>query len=448
MKILVIGSGGREHALAWKISQSPRAEEVFVAPGNAGTAEDVQNIHIAADDQSKLLQFVERNNIDLTVVGPEAPLTNGIVDLFEKNGRLVFGPSRSAARLEGSKVFCKKVLLNAGIPTGSHAVFRSAENALHHVDELYPPEHDDLPLVVKASGLAAGKGVFVCSTRQEVIEAIDQVAEQRVFGDAGNEFILEERLEGEEVSVLAITDGSTILTLPPAQDHKPAFDGDLGPNTGGMGAYSPAPLVDSDMQRWIEENILVPTVHEMNRSGCPFKGILYAGLMMTPTGPRVLEYNVRFGDPECQPLLMRLQTDLVDIIEATLNGRLDQLEPPTWDPRASVCVVMASEGYPGSYEKGQVIEGIAEADALEQVKVFHAGTALDNGQVVVNGGRVLGITALGETVAAAQSLAYEAVEKIHWPGAWCRSDIASKALEVKGERLESDPPQAERRISG
>jgi len=428
MKVLVIGGGGREHALAWKISQSSRVDQVFVAPGNAGTAGEVENIHIRADDYDQLLQFALRNEVGLTVVGPEVPLADGLVDRFEKSGLRVFGPSGSAARLEGSKVFCKQVLLNAGISTASHSVFRSAADAFQHLEDRYPDAKEKLPLVVKANGLAAGKGVFVCNSRQEVAEAIEQIAGERVFGDAGNEFILEERLQGEEVSVLAITDGQALVTLPPAQDHKAAFDGDIGPNTGGMGAYSPAPLVDNELQGWIEEHILIPTIHEMNRAGSPYKGILYAGLMITPAGPRVLEYNVRFGDPECQPLLMRLQSDLVDLIEATLDGQLDQVEPPQWDSQASVCVVMASEGYPGSYQKGHVIEGIDEADAMDKVKVFHAGTTLQDGQVVNSGGRVLGVTALGETVAAAQERAYAAIEKIHWQGAWYRSDIADKAI--------------------
>jgi len=428
MKVLIIGGGGREHALAWKIAESPRVDQIFVAPGNAGTAAEVENIHIPADDYQNLLHFAERNNIGLTVVGPEVPLAGGIVDLFESNGQRVFGPSAAAARLEGSKVFCKQVLIDAGVPTGGHVLFHSAADAYQHLEERYPDEKEKLPMVVKANGLAAGKGVYVCSKRQEVIDAIGQIAEQRVFGDAGNEFILEERLEGEEVSVLAITDGQTIVTLPPAQDHKAAHDGDRGPNTGGMGAYSPAPLVDNELQAWIEEQILVPTVHQMKRAGNPYKGILYAGLMITPNGPKVLEYNVRFGDPECQPLLMRLESDLVEIIEATLDGKLDEIDPPRWDSRASVCVVMASEGYPGSYSKGHVIEGIDQADAIDQVKVFHAGTTVNDGEVTTSGGRVLGVTALGETVAVAQQLAYQAVEKIHWQGAWCRSDIASKAI--------------------
>jgi len=431
MKVLIIGAGGREHALAWKIAQSSRVDQVFVAPGNAGTAGtagNVENIHIPADDYRQLQQFAERNEIGLTVVGPEVPLADGIVDRFEKSGLRVFGPSRAAARLEASKIFCKQVLRDASVPTASYSAFRSEEDALQHLEDRYPDARGNLPLVVKANGLAAGKGVFVCSSRQEVTRAIGQIAGERVFGDAGNEFILEERLEGEEVSVLAITDGRTIVTLPPAQDHKAAHDGDRGPNTGGMGAYSPAPLVNNELQGWIEEHILIPTVHEMNRAGNPYKGILYAGLMITPSGPRVLEYNVRFGDPECQPLLMRLQSDLVDLIEATLDGTLDQLEPPRWDTQTSVCVVMASEGYPGSYQKGHVIEGIDEADAMDRVKVFHAGTTLRDGQVVSSGGRVLGVTALGETVAAAQQRAYQAIEKIHWQGAWYRSDIADKAI--------------------
>jgi phosphoribosylamine--glycine ligase len=428
MKVLVIGSGGREHALAWRIAQSPRVDQVFVAPGNAGTAVEYENIHLQAGDISQLIHWVHRNAIDLTVVGPEAPLADGIVDAFEKNKLRVFGPSGAASQLEASKLFCKQVLSGADVPTATYHTFASASKALQHIEHRYPDEDEQLQLVVKANGLAAGKGVFVCDNRDEVLQAIEEIANERAFGTAGDLFLLEERLVGEEASLLAITDGKTILTLPPAQDHKPAYDGDLGPNTGGMGAYCPAPLVDAAMQASIEEKILVPTVHQMQRSGHPFRGVLYAGLMIGPTGPKVLEYNVRFGDPECQPLLLRLQSDLVDVIEATIDGQLDQLETLRWDPRPAVCVVMASEGYPGSYEKGHPIEGLEEASQLPDVKVFHAGTSLVNGQVVNQGGRVLGVTALGDSISDARNRAYQAVEKIHWQGSWYRSDIGNKAI--------------------
>lgn len=423
MKILVIGSGGREHALAWKLGQSPKVEKVFVAPGNAGTAIDAENVPIAATDFPALIEFAQTNGVGLTVVGPEVPLTLGIVDAFEKEGLRIFGPNRKAAQMEGSKIFCKRILKTGNVPTAAYAEFDNAKDALSY---LY--DDRDIPIVVKADGLAAGKGVIVCDNRDEAKEAVSRICAEREFGDAGNRFIIEERLSGQEASVLAITDGQTIMTLQPAQDHKPAFDNDQGPNTGGMGAYSPAPLVDDEMLHWIEEKVLVPTVHALNKTKTPFKGVLYAGLMMTPAGPKVLEYNARFGDPECQPLLMRLKTDLVDVMEAVIDGRLAELPPLTFDPRPAVCVVMASDGYPGPYEKGFPITGIEEADALPDVKVFHAGTAVKNGKTVASGGRVLGVTALGETVADAQRKAYEAVDKIKWEGAWFRKDIADKAI--------------------
>jgi phosphoribosylamine--glycine ligase len=428
MNVLVIGNGGREHALAWKLAQSPRVKRVFVAPGNAGTAADAENVEIPASDSKGLIQFARSEDVDLTVVGPEAPLADGIVDAFKSAKLRIFGPSKAAAQLEGSKAFCKKLLRDAGVPAADYRVFSNAGEATRYVLDRYPDEDQEVPLVVKADGLAAGKGVIVCSQRAEVLAAIDQIARQRVFGDAGREMVIEERLDGQEASVLAITDGRTILTLPPAQDHKPAYDGDRGPNTGGMGAYCPAPLVSDEMLRWIESHVLVPTVHTMKRKGMPFSGVLYAGLMITRQGPKVLEYNVRFGDPECQPLLMRLKTDLADVLEAAAEHRLDRIGGLEWDPRPAVCVVMASEGYPGSYAKGQPIRGLEEAAQLPDVKVFHAGTSLANGQVVTSGGRVLGVTALGESIATAKLQAYTAVKCIRWPGAWCRKDISDKAL--------------------
>jgi phosphoribosylamine--glycine ligase len=423
VKVLIIGSGGREHALAWKIGQSPRVDRVYVAPGNAGTARDALNVNIATDDFDGLIKFATENRIDLTVVGPEAPLADGIVDLFQQAGLRVFGPTRAAAELEASKVFCKDLLRSATIPTAEYQTFSSPERALRYLNE-----REDVPVVVKADGLAAGKGVVVCSNRQQALEAVESIALKKAFGTAGNRIVIEERLDGQEASVLAITDGQTIVTLQPAQDHKAAFDNDAGPNTGGMGAYCPAPLVDDRALHWIEEHVLVPTVHAMNRQHREFRGVLYAGLMMTNQGPKVLEYNVRFGDPECQPLLMRLQTDLVDVLEATVDGRLDRLEPLRWDPRPAVCVVMAAEGYPGSYRKGDPIRGLDEADKIEDAKVFHAGTALRNDEVITAGGRVLGVTALGANIAGAKLNAYRAVKAIRWAGAWCRKDIADKAL--------------------
>jgi phosphoribosylamine--glycine ligase len=428
MNVLVVGNGGREHALAWKIAQSSRVDRVFVAPGNAGTAVDAENVDIKSTDFPQLIKFAKQNKIALTVVGPEAPLAEGLVDALQKEQFRVFGPSKAAAQLEASKVFCKNMLRHADVPSADYHVFRNAESAIRFVTDRYPDKDQDVPLVVKADGLAAGKGVVVCSRREEVLDAVQRIAVDREFGDAGREIIFEERLDGQEASVLAITDGRTIVTLPPAQDHKPAYDGDQGPNTGGMGAYCPTPMVDDKMLAWIEEHVLVPTVHAMKRSRHPFSGVLYAGLMLTNQGPKVLEYNVRFGDPECQPLLMRLRSDLVDILEATIDRRLDEIAPPQWDPRPAVCVVMAAEGYPGKYATGQAIRGLEQAAELQDVKVFHAGTKLADGQVLTNGGRVLGVTALGSTISAAKLQAYTAVKCIRWPGAWCRKDISDKAL--------------------
>lgn len=429
MKVLVIGSGGREHAIAWKLVKSPRVDRVFVAPGNAGTHTDTENVAIAGDDFTSLISFAKQNQVGLTVVGPEAPLAAGITDAFSAEKLRVFGPSKAAAQLEGSKVFCKDILHSADVPTAEYRVYRDAESATRFILNRYPSEDQDVPVVVKADGLAAGKGAIVCHTQADALDAIHRIATQREFGDAGNQLVIEERLDGQEASVLAITDGRTIVTLPPAQDHKPAYDGDQGPNTGGMGAYCPTPLIDTKTLSWVEEHVLVPTVHAMKRSRQPFKGILYAGLMLTAQGPKVLEYNVRFGDPECQPMLVRLNSDLLDVLEATVDGRLDEIDPLRWDPRPSVCVVMASAGYPGSYEKGKPIRGLDEAGALQDVKVFHAGTCLnDEGQIVTNGGRVLGVTALGNTISAAKLQAYKAVKCIRWDGAWCRKDISDKAL--------------------
>ena len=425
MKVLIIGNGGREHALAWKIGKSPRVDKVFVAPGNAGTALEAENVDLQATDFPRLIKFVKENGIGLTVVGPEQPLAEGIVDAFHAEKLRIFGPTKAAAELESSKVFCKNLLRHANVPTADYRVFRNPEHAI-----TFLTDREEAPVVVKADGLAAGKGVVVCPGRVMAIDAVNRIARLKEFGAAGNQIVIEERLDGQEVSVLAITDGQTIVTLPPAQDHKAARDGDLGPNTGGMGAYCPAPMVDAEMLHRIEEHVLVPTVHAMKRARRPFRGVLYAGLMLTHQGPKVLEFNVRFGDPECQPLLMRLKTDLVEVMEATIDRRLSEIAPLEWHPQASVCVVMASEGYPGKYETGRPIRGLDEAALVPDVKVFHAGTATSAGQVVTNGGRVLGVTALGSSIAAAKLQAYTAVKKIRWDGAWCRKDISDKALRV------------------
>lgn len=428
MRVLVVGNGGREHALAWKIRRSPRVDRVFVAPGNAGTAQDAENVDISPTQFDRLIQFVKQNQIELTVVGPETPLSLGIVDAFQGERLRILGPSKAAAQLESSKVFCKQILRQADVPTADYQIFHHADAASRFIRDRFPLEHGDVPLVVKADGLAAGKGVVVCHNRQDALQAIRRFAVDMEFGDAGKRLVLEERLDGHEVSVIAFTDGRTIVPLPAVQDHKAAFDGDKGPNTGGMGAYSPTALVDDGLMRTVHERVLVPTLHAMKRGRNPFKGILYAGLIISNQGPKVLEFNVRFGDPECQPLLMRLQSDIMDLIEGTVDGTLDKIDPPSWNPHPAVCVVMASEGYPGPFETGRPIRGLEEADQITDVKVFHAGTTMLDGNVVTSGGRVLGVTALGTSISAAKLQAYRAVKCIRWDGAWCRKDISDKAL--------------------
>jgi phosphoribosylamine--glycine ligase len=422
MKVLVVGQGGREHVLAWKLAQSPKVEQVYCAPGNAGTAADVTNVDISSGDVDRLVKFAQTEQIDLTVVGPEAPLVAGITDAFESAGLRVFGPSKAAAQLEGSKVFAKEVMRQANVPTAECSVFHEPDEAIRYVEE-----REEVPLVVKADGLAAGKGVAVCSTREEAIEAIRDIMVEKSFGDAGSQLLIEDRLVGQEVSILAIVDGRTIVTLEASQDHKPAHDGDTGPNTGGMGAYSPAPFATPELMDEVIQQILIPTVHTMRKRKTPFRGILYAGLMLTSQGPKVLEFNTRFGDPEAQPVLTRLKTDLFDVLFAATEGRLAEFAELDWDDRAAVCVVMASEGYPGHYGKGHVIRGLDEAARLSDVKVFHAGTLLSGQDVLTDGGRVLGVTALGADISAAKKRAYEAVKCIRWDGAWCRKDISDKA---------------------
>ncbi|MDD3468622.1 MAG: phosphoribosylamine--glycine ligase [Thermoguttaceae bacterium] len=425
MNVLVIGSGGREHAIAWKLKQSSRVDRVFVASGNAGTASDAENIPIAVTDIDALVKFAKENHVGMTIVGPEVPLVAGLADIFAAENLPVFGPSKEAAELEGSKVFCKNLLRQGLVPTADFQTFSDAEQAVAYLED-----REDVPVVVKADGLAAGKGVYVCDGREDAVRAVLEIGQDKKFGEAGNQIVIEERLNGQEASVLAITDGRTILTLEPAQDHKRAYDGDLGPNTGGMGAYCPTPVLTDEQLYWTNEHILVPTVHAMKRCRRPFRGVLYAGLMLTHQGPKVLEYNVRFGDPECQPILMRLKTDLLDICESTWEGRLDRLPPLEWDPRPAVCVVMAADGYPESARKGDVIRGLDEAAKLPNVKVFHAGTKLNEAhEVVTSGGRVLGVTAMGESIALAKQAAYSAVKLIRWPGAWCRKDISDKAFQ-------------------
>ena len=425
MNLLVVGKGGREHALVWKLAQSPRVDRVYCAPGNAGTALDGVNVPIEATDVDRLLRFAKKENISLTVIGPEEPLALGIVDAFQEARLRIFGPTRQAAQIEASKVFAKQLMRHADVPTAEFRICDHPDPARNYI------ETREYPVVVKADGLAAGKGVLVCANTEEALAAIERIMVLEEFGRAaGRQVVIEKRLEGQELSIQALVSGRGIVALQPTQDHKAAFDNDQGPNTGGMGAYSPTPLATTELLQEIESTIFVPTVHGMKRGRRAFRGLLYAGIMVTNQGPRVLEFNCRFGDPETQPLLLRLRTDLLDLLEAVVDDRLQDLpeSPLEWDPRPAVCVVMASQGYPGGYQKGRVIMGLAEAAKLPDVKVFHAGTKLENGLFVTDGGRVLGVTALGDTLAEAKRNAYEAVSRIHFQGAFYRSDIADKAL--------------------
>ncbi|REJ90387.1 MAG: phosphoribosylamine--glycine ligase [Planctomycetota bacterium] len=422
MQVLVIGQGGREHAIAWKLAQSPKVTQVFCAPGNAGTEVDARNVDINATDTERLIRFAKETGINLTVVGPEAPLVEGVVDAFRSAGLRIFGPTRSAARLEGSKTFAKTMMRRANVPTADFSSFTDVDDALRYLDE-----REETPLVVKADGLAAGKGVVVCRNREEAVKAVREMMVERQFGAAGDRIMIEERLNGQELSVLAIVDGRTIVTLEPSQDHKAAHDGDRGPNTGGMGAYSPTPIATPEVMDEVIHRILIPLVHTMRKEGAEYTGVLYAGLMLTSQGIKVLEFNVRLGDPEAQPVLMRLKSDLFDLMWAATSGGLHEFAELEWDERPAVCVVMASEGYPGDYEKGRVIRGLPEAAALSETKVFHAGTSRQGDQVVTSGGRVLGVTALGRDISDAKRKAYTGVKCIRWEGAWCRKDISDKA---------------------
>lgn len=422
MKVLVIGQGGREHALVWKLTQSDSVSQVFCAPGNAGTQSEATNVAISVSDIPKMVAFAKEESIRLAVIGPEVPLVAGMADAMREAGIAVFGPSKAAAELEGSKSFAKQMMWKANVPTAKSETFSNFEAA-----EAYLEEREEQPLVIKADGLAAGKGVLICDTKQEALDGIKSLMKIKEFGDAGKTVIIEEKLIGQEVSILAIVSGSTIIPLETSQDHKAAYDGDKGPNTGGMGAYSPAPLVTDALMDEIIEKILVPMVNVMKIEDRPFNGVLYAGLMITNQGPKVLEFNVRFGDPEAQPVLMRLKTDLAQLLLAAAEERLDEMESLEWDERPAVCVVMASEGYPGDYEKGRVIRGLGEAAELADTKVFHAGTTSKDGEVVTDGGRVLGVTAIGDSISDAKLKAYQAVKCIRWDGAWCRKDISDKA---------------------
>ena len=422
MKILVIGGGGREHALVWKIAQSPLVTKIYCAPGNPGTATLAENLPIAVDQLDKLLAFAYENKIDLTVVGPEQPLSLGIVDLFEAHDLKVFGPSQKAAFIEGSKAFSKDLMQKYNVPTAAYGVFTDQSEAEAFITRT------GAPIVVKADGLAAGKGVIIAHTCEEAVAAVRDMLSGNAFGSAGSRVVIEEFLTGEEASFLVITDGKNVIPLASAQDHKAVFDGDLGPNTGGMGAYSPAPVVTAAIHEKAMQQVILPTVAGMAAEGRPYRGVLYAGLMVKDGEVKTLEFNARFGDPECQPLLMRMKSDIVPVLLAVANGNLGSAGIE-WHDKAAVCVVMASEGYPGDYRKGDEISGLDRAAELEELYVFHAGTAEKDGACVTNGGRVLGVTALGTTVKDAITAAYQGVSRITWPGVQYRSDIGKKALE-------------------
>jgi phosphoribosylamine---glycine ligase len=421
MKVLVIGGGGREHALVWKIAQSPMVDKVFCAPGNPGTALLAQNVDIAVDNLQGLLDFARQEGIGLTVVGPELPLSMGLVDLFEENGLKVFGARKNAAIIEASKAFSKDLMKKYHVPTAAYEVFTEVEPAVEFIDRT------GIPIVIKADGLAAGKGVIIAQTREEAVAAVVDMLSGNAFGAAGSRVVVEEFLKGEEASFLAFTDGERIIPLASAQDHKAVFDGDLGPNTGGMGAYSPAPVVTAAIHEKAMAEVMRRTVDGMAAEGRPYRGVLYAGLMIDGDSVKTLEFNARFGDPECQPLLMRMKSDIVPILLAVAAGSLEGIEIE-WHDKAAVCVVLASEGYPGDYTKGDRIAGLNDAAKVEELVVFHAGTKGTQGGVVTNGGRVLGVTALGATVQEAIDRAYQGVALISWPGMHYRRDIGAKAI--------------------
>ncbi len=419
MRVLVVGSGGREHAIVWKLVQSPQVEKVFCTPGNGGIARIAECVDIDATDIKTLVHFAQKKKIDLTVVGPELPLTLGIVDRFREKGLAIFGPTKKAAEIESSKGFAKNFMAKYRIPTAEYKIFSDPEEVIQYIHKKEPP------LVLKADGLAAGKGVLICNSRDEAYDGVDKIMRQKVFGNAGNRLIVEEFLRGEEASVLSITDGENLVILPPAQDHKPIFEGDKGPNTGGMGAYAPAPVVSPKLLRTIREKILLPTVLGMKEEGRLYQGVLYAGLMITPEGPKVLEFNCRFGDPETQAILPLLETDIVEIIEASIEGRIRDISLAVRN-EAAVCVIIASGGYPGSYEKGKIIYGLDQIPS--DILVFHAGSKIKGKDIVTAGGRVLGVTALSSTIETAIEKVYKAVGKITFDGAYYRKDIGYKAL--------------------
>jgi phosphoribosylamine--glycine ligase len=421
MKVLVIGSGGREHALCWAIAKSPKCDELYCAPGNAGIDQVAVTVSIAADDLDGIMDFVRDNGVDFVVVGPEGPLVAGLVDRLEEAGVKAFGPSARAAELEGSKGLTKDLCAKYSIPTADYARFDEPEAAKEYI------RVKGAPIVVKADGLAAGKGVILCRNENEAYAAIDHIMTEAAFGEAGAEVVIEEMLVGEEASFFALVDGKTALPMVTAQDHKTAFDGDEGPNTGGMGAYTPAPVITDAMVERIMDEIIAPTIRGAAADGRPYKGVLYAGLMITEKGPELIEYNVRFGDPECQPMMMRLKSDALEMLLACAEGRLEEITLE-WREETALSVVMASEGYPGAYDKGSEIKGLDAAGRLKDVVVFHAGTAEEDGKIVAAGGRVLNVTALGKSVKAAQKRAYQAVDLIDWPEGFCRRDIGWRAI--------------------
>jgi phosphoribosylamine---glycine ligase len=421
MKVLVIGSGGREHSLVWKIGQSSKVNKLYCAPGNGGIGKIAELVAIGPEEIDKLADFAEKQGVDLTVVGPELPLTLGIVDHFQTRGLKIFGPDRRAAQLEGSKSFAKEILSENNIPTAAFAAFTDPAAAKQYLAQQQPP------YVVKADGLAAGKGVLICADRAEAETAIDDILIRKLFGQAGAKLVIEEFLEGEEASFMVLTDGEHILPLASSQDHKRIFDGDLGPNTGGMGAYSPAPVVDTSVHRQILDDILAPLLGGLKQKGIVYRGVIYVGLMIGQDGPKVLEFNARLGDPECQPLMMRLKSDILPLLEAATEGNLDEIKPE-WYEDCAVCVVLCAKGYPGSYEKGQEIRGLDTLKNWQDGFVFHAGTTREQGRWLISGGRVLGVTARGRNIEDAVARVYEAVEKIQWDGMHFRKDIAQKAL--------------------
>jgi phosphoribosylamine--glycine ligase len=421
MKVLVIGSGGREHALVWKIAQSPLVGKVYCAPGNPGTGRIAENINIKVDDLQGLLGFARKEGIGLTVVGPELPLSLGIVDLFEEHGLRIFGAQKRAAMIEASKAFAKDLMKKYGVPTAAYEVFDQVGPAQEFIDKI------GVPAVIKADGLAAGKGVIIAATRDEAIAAVNGMLSGNAFGEAGSRVVIEEFLRGEEASFLAFTDGKNIIPLASAQDHKAVFDGDIGPNTGGMGAYSPAPVVTPAIHDRVMAEVMQPTVDGMAKEGRPYQGVLYAGLMIENDEIKTLEFNARFGDPECQPLLMRMKSDIVPFLLGVANGDIGGMQIE-WHDRAAVCVVMSAGGYPGAYRRGDVIYGLEDAAEIDDLVVFHAGTAEEEGRIVCVGGRVLGVTALGQSVKEAIDRAYRGVAAITWEGVHFRRDIGEKAL--------------------